>query len=248
MKYPPLVITILLIGLSIPKMAFSQNNNVKPILIDASDQKLLRSFIDIKNGKRVTHAISVGSAEGVHYTYDADNGKLILLWRGKFLDATPMWHDRGDGSSRPLGKTFQLGEAVPEIQKLSSPMSPLKTDTMGSGFRPKGYTLDSQGLPTFKYITFGLKVKDVTRVIEGAGGVHREIELDGTANDLYICVASANKIEETGKGQYVIGDNNYVVKLDGKLNLQPRLRTIDGKNELLLPIVKKVGYSILFIK
>ena len=248
MRYPPLVVIFLMLGLAVPRLAFSQNNKVQPILINASDQNLLRSFVDIKNGKRVTHAISIGSIEGVHYTYDADNGKLILLWRGGFLNATPMWHDRGDGSSRPLGKTIQLGDAIPEIQKLSDPMSPLKSDTTGSGFRPKGYTLDAQGLPTFKYNTYGSKVKDITRVIEGAGGVHREIEIEGPIQDLYVCIASAGKIVETGKGQYAIDDNSYTVKLDGILNLQPRLRTIDGKKELLVPIAKKVGYSILFTK
>ncbi len=217
MKCPSMVIAILLTGLSLPGVAFAQEHKVEPILINAIDQTLLRSFVDLKNGKRVTHAISVGSAKQVHYTYDAENGKLILLWRGGFLDATPMWHDRGDGSSRPLEQAIQLGEAVPEIQKLSSMTSPLKKDTTGSGFKPKGYTLDDQGLPTFKYITFGLRVKDATRVLEDASGVHRQIEFEGAAADLYVCLASADKIEEVTKGEYAIDGTAYLLKLDDVL-------------------------------
>lgn len=248
MKYSPLVRAIILIGLCVPGMALAQERKVEPILINAVDQPLLRSFIDLNNGKRVTHAISVGSAAQVHYTYDADNGKLILLWRGGFLDATPMWHDRGDGSSRPLGKAIQFGDAIPEIQKLSSPLSPLKTDTAGSGFRQKGYTLDSEGLPTFKYVTFGLNVKDATRVLEGAGGLHREIELQGSATDLYVCLASANKIEKISKGEYAIDDTAYLLKLDDTSALQPKVRTVGGRKELLVPIRSKISYSILFNK
>ena len=42
--------------------------------------------------------MNVGSNKGLHYTYDMDHGNMVQLWRGEFLDATPMWHDRGDGS------------------------------------------------------------------------------------------------------------------------------------------------------
>ena len=248
MKYSPLVRAIILIGLCVPGVALAQNRKVEPILINAVDQPLLRSFVDLKNGKRVTHAISVGSSAQVHYTYDADNGKLILLWRGGFLDATPMWHDRGDGSSRPLGKAIQFGDAIPEIQKLSSPQSPLKMDTTGSGFRQKGYTLDNEGLPTFKYTTFGLSVKDATRVLEGAKGIRRQIELQGPADDLYICLASANKIEKIGKGEYAIDDTAYLLKLDDLSALQPKVRSVGGRKELLVPVSKKISYSILFNK
>jgi len=226
--------------------AVSQETKVEPIIIKAERNILLRSFVDLRGGKRVTHAISIGSPMQVHYTYDADNGQLVLLWKGGFLDATPMWHDRGDGSSRPLGKVIQLGDAIPQIQRLSTVQSEFKKDTTGSGFKPKGYTLDTSGLPMFKYNTYGLSVQDATRVIDGGKGIRREIKLQGSANNLYLCLARANVIEQQGDGKYVIADKAYSITIENEIALKPVLRTIRGTQELLVPVQSKIIYSILF--
>ncbi|NRF37792.1 hypothetical protein [Pedobacter foliorum] len=225
--------------------AVAQQNKVAPIIIKAERNTLLRSFVDLKGGKRVTHAISIGSPLQVHYTYDADNGQLVLLWKGEFLDATPMWHDRGDGSSRPLGKAIQLGDATPQIQRLATLQTEFKKDTTGSGFRPKGYTLDASGLPKFKYLTYGLSVKDATMVIDGGQGIRREIEPEGSANDLYLCLARANTIEQKD-GKYVIGDKAYSITVADEAVLKPIVRTIQGTQELLVPFKSKIVYAILF--
>lgn len=226
--------------------AVAQGNKVEPIIIKAERNILLRSFVDLQGGKRVTHAISIGSPMHVHYTYDADNGQLVLLWKGGFLDATPMWHDRGDGSSRPLGKAIQLADAIPQIQRLATLQSVFKKDTTGSGFKPKGYTLDSSGLPVFKYLTYGLSAKDATRVIDGGKGIRREIELLGSANDLYMCLARANVIEQKGNGLYFIADKAYFITVGDEIPMKPVVRTIQGSQELLMPVQNKIIYSILF--
>ncbi|RYZ48014.1 MAG: DUF1080 domain-containing protein, partial [Sphingobacteriales bacterium] len=130
-----------------------QNTNggdpVDPILISASTNTVLRSFIDLPE-KRIVHAVSVGSPEGTHYTYDLDNGALIQAWHGGFLDATPMWHERGDGSSRPAGSVEFLGKPAPGISTLATADAAWATDTTGTGYKPKGYVLDAEGRPAFK--------------------------------------------------------------------------------------------------
>ncbi|MDQ0638461.1 hypothetical protein QF042_002026 [Pedobacter sp. W3I1] len=224
----------------------AQEPKVEPVIIKADRNVLIRSFVDLQGGKRLTHAISVGSPLNVHYTYDADNGKLILLWKGGFLDATPMWHDRGDGSSHPLGKTIQLGDVMPEMQMLPTPQSVFKKDTIGSGFRPKGYTLDKDGRPTFKYLVYGVEIKDATKVIDNCKGIHREIEARGSSANLYLCLAKANLIEENGAGNYTVADNLYSVKLDDAELVRPFIRTIAGIKELVVPVKNKISYSILF--
>ena len=145
---------------------------VDPILIDATQNTLLRSFMDIPasataDGKpmRVTHGISVGSPSTVHYTYDLDKGAVVQVWRGDFLDATPMWHDRGDGSSRPMGMVQRMGTPVLFLGKLATPETAWITDTTGTDFRPKGYSLDPDDLPTFRYQSYGASVDDKIRVL-----------------------------------------------------------------------------------
>ncbi len=66
------------------------NNNpqfepVDPILINAGSTTLHRSFMDIGGKQRLTHTISVGSPEAVHYTFDPMTGTVVQIWRGGFL-------------------------------------------------------------------------------------------------------------------------------------------------------------------
>src|SRR5690349_1800128 len=122
-------------------MAQTAAKKVEPIILTATGNTIVRSFIDLP-GIRLTHSVNVGSAEQVHYTYDSDNGVIAQVWRGGFLDATPMWHSRGDGSSKPIGTPVRFGMPAPFIYRLPSPDAAWATDTSGTGFRQKGYLLD----------------------------------------------------------------------------------------------------------
>lgn len=217
-----------------------------PILVNVTGKNsLVRSFIDLRDGKRVTHAINVGSSAQVHYTYDADNGMLVQLWRGGFLDATPMWHDRGDGSSRATGYAVQFGSTRPAINKLTDVNASWSSDTSGTGYEPIGYNLDKDKKPTFSYSIYGTAVTDVTTVLDGGQGIERTIELQQPAEELYYRVVAADKIEEMGKGWYIINDKGYYLHLSDDSG-KPVIRNSGVQKELIVPISKKLTYSILF--
>ena len=220
-----------------------------PILIEAAQQPLLRSFMDLPgvpnaagNGPfRVVHAVSVGdAAEAVHYTYDLDNGALVQLWRGQFLDATPMWHDRGDGSSRPLGMTQRFGKPALALARLSAPDAAWPTDTSMSGYRPKGYAFDQNDRPTFRYLLGGATVEDQIRPLAGGQGISRTITMTGNANDMMARLATGNTITMQENGLYAV-DGQFYVRADGAT-----VRSAGGRQELLMPVKGKVAYSILF--
>ena len=87
-----------------------------PIFIKVgSEPKLLRAFLDFKGQRkdRLTHIIGVGDPSGTHYVYDLNAANLVCVWHGDFVDATPMWHDRGDGSFRPRGAVQYLFNSQP---------------------------------------------------------------------------------------------------------------------------------------
>jgi hypothetical protein len=191
------------------------SNVVDPILVDASEKPILRSFMDLPDGPPVTHAVSVGSQEQLHYTYDLDHGTIVQVWRGGFLDATPMWHERGDGSSRPQGAVHHfVKEPVLAMAQLSSEQEAWKTDTAGTSFRPKGYKLNAQKKPTFRYQVYGSQVQDAIRVLENGQGIQRQISVQQPADQLYMRLAEANRISEVSKGLYVIGDKAYYLRLE----------------------------------
>lgn len=223
----------------------SNNDPVDPILINATSNTVLRSFSDLPGGIRVTHGVNVGSPELLHYTYDLDKGMIVEIWRGGFLDATPMWHDRGDGSSRPAGSVQYLGKPVPAIEKLSDANAAWALDTAGTGYRPKGYVLNADDVPAFKYNIYGTSVNDASSVMDKGQGIHREITLANAVDGLFYHLASGN-IETLGNGLYVIDDKSYYIRIDDAGGAKPVVRDAGGEQELIIPIQKKLTYSIIF--
>ncbi len=214
-------------------------------MVEATKNTLLRSFMDIQQ-HRIVHAVSVGGAGGVHFTYDMDNGAIAQVWRGGFLDATPMWHERGDGSSRPTGSVLLFAKPALHIGLLSSTAALWKTDTIGTGFRPKGYTLDVEGRPVFKYLFYGSTVSDTIKTLESNAGISREIVIEKPIESLYVRLAVENKIEDIGNGLYLLNDKSYYLRIDEAAGATPIVRDAGNKKELIIPVQRKIKYSILF--
>ena len=217
-----------------------------PILISAGTNNVTRSFMDFKKGKekghRVVHAVSVGSPTNLHYTYDLDKGAVLQVWRGEFLDATPMWHDRGDGSSKPRGSVTLLGD---DMILGKSAKGKWQADTTGSGYRPKGYVLDDQEVPTFQYQAFGSTVTDYISVNNNQY-FERIIKVSNPAKDLVARLADGANIEKISDGLYAVDNKSYYIQLADK-NVKPEIRSADGAQELLVPVTNgEVKYSILF--
>lgn len=216
-----------------------------PILVEAQQNTVLRSFMDIGN-KRVVHAVSAGSAEGIHFTYDLDNGAVVQAWRGGFLDATPMWHERGDGSSRPMGAVQFLNNIEPVLNRLDNAAQPWKKDTVNTGFRIKGYRLDKNDRPVFRYMMYGMQVSDMMQVVENNTGLRREIQVSNAPADLYARLASADNIESFGNNMFMVGDKSYYIQLNDAAGTKPLIRNSNGKMELVVPVKSKINYTVLF--
>jgi len=219
---------------------------VYPILVEASENPVFRSFMDLPGGKRVVHTVSVGSDSKVHYTYDTDTGMLLQVWRGGFLDATPMWFSRGDGSSRPVGAVQRFGDPVPMIAKLSARQSAWKTDTLGTGFRPRGYRIDENDHPVFLYRINNCEVADAMHALDNGQGIGRTISITGQLQDTYLRLAGGSDIAEVGDGLYAVDDYAYYIKLPSGGSAKPVVRDTNGKKELLVPAAAQFQYTILF--
>ncbi len=217
-----------------------------PIMVYAPVNTILRSFMDIPGGTRVVHAVSVGSPDKVHYTYDMDRGAVIQVWRGDFLDATPMWYSRGDGSSRPVGAVQRFGKPSFTLARLSSPDAPWTADSAVTDYFPKGYRLDKAEVPTFRYMLGGTMVEDALRVVNNGEGLSREITLQNPTGTYYARLAEGSAIEDAGKGLYVVDGKSYYVRIDDASGAKPTIRDVNGSKVLLVPVQQKLKYSILF--
>lgn len=223
-----------------------RRSRVYPIEVEPWEIPVFRSFMDLPGGKRVVHAVSVGSPSNVHYTYDTDKGTIIQVWRGGFLDATPMWYSRGDGSSRPRGAVQRFGDPALSVAKLTSRESTWAADTLGSGFRPMGYRLDAGENPVFMYRINGAKVSDAVQALSNGEGIRRDLTVTGSVKDLYVRLAEGREIREVKDGFYAIDDNAYYLKVESPGKEKPFVRNLNGKRELLIAVSGQLKYTILF--
>ena len=214
--------------------------------MEAPTTTLLRSFVDLPGYGRVVHAISVGSPNHLHYTYDTDFGNIVQVWRGDFLDATPMWYGRGDGSARPTGSVLRFGKPALAVARLPSTEALWPTDTVGSGYRFKGYNLNGDELPTYQFWLGSSVVSDLIRVADGGQEIHRELSIDKPQPNLYSRLAIDKSITPLPNGIYVVGDQAYYLRINESAGAKPMLRTTAVGQELLLPIQKKISYSLFY--
>ena len=223
-----------------------KESNADPIWVDAPVNTVLRSFMNLPDTNRITHAISVGHPEQTHYTYDLSTGHLVQAWRGGFLDATPMWHNRGNGTSRPLGSLIYFGRPLPEVARLESPDAAWPLDTTGSGFRTRGYTLDQYDLPVFHYELTGTSVTDAIRPLPEGNGFRRTFQIQNTGEAIYLRLARSRQIRQQDKEVYLIGDNAWYLHLRDTNGARPIIRNSGEEKELIIPVKSSITYSIMF--
>ncbi|MDI9865215.1 DUF1080 domain-containing protein [Flectobacillus sp. DC10W] len=224
------------------------------ITID-QEPKLQRSFV-VYNDRKKTHAISVGLPGGLNFSYDLNQGGFLECWRGKFLDATQMWHDRGEPqTAAPMGVTVQSNGKFP-LAFIASATANFPDSLNKTELKYKGYQLIKQengvAYPVFTYTYNGLNIKDQTVPSNKNEGLVRRLQISGNAassQPLYALLAEGEMIKNVGKNLYAINNQTYYVELLGETaNQQAVVRQSNGKTQLLIPVsgLKEVSYQVTF--
>ncbi|TJZ52517.1 DUF1080 domain-containing protein [Sphingobacterium olei] len=234
----------------LPEEMLNGNNRAgggaDPIYIDAPSNTMIRSFVNYAPKQIAVHAISVGSPLKTHYSYDLDNGLLLQAWHGEFIDATPMWDGRGNGTSRARGViTSFVKTPTLALAQLTNNQASWPVDSIGTGFRTKGYVIDNEDRPQFKYNIYGAEVTDIITVSNNGKSLSRSVNIDKPVANLYFLLANASSIEELTKGYYLVDGQSYYLELD-KGAPKPVIRDANGGKELIIPFDKQLNYSISF--
>lgn len=209
----------------------------RPVYVEVNDKPVvLRSFVYLGD-KIIPHAVNVGYPHHINFSYDSGDGALFQVWRGGFVDATPMWWFRGDGTSKALGSVIPLNDA-PQLAVLGSADAAWPdADADELAFRPKGYELDAKGCPTFKYLVGGLSITDKIAPSDDGKILTRQIAVNGPGQpNLYYRIVSSKDITALGEGLYSINNFEYYLQLPKNSNIKPALRTTANGMELLLPV------------
>lgn len=211
-------------------------------LVATNEALIYRNFIE-GAGPR---AIGVGLPEKVNFAFDANELRLALIWQGPFIDAARHRTGRGTGYEPPLGYSVVKWTPGPAFALLDSPGASWPTETGRSTTGQfRGYTLDAQQRPAFRY-TFGdVTVEDFSEAIASAAdtGLRRTLTLRTAkpATGLHFRAAVGAKIEAKGGNTFLV-DDKVRVKLTGAA---AHIRESGGKRELLVPLEFKNGEARL---
>lgn len=207
-----------------------------------------RSFWMHRNKKR-THCISVGTPERIHYTFDLQEGSLLTLWAGDFMDATKMWRARGEKQlGEPLGAIVSLsGKPEFTILEDESALWP-ESNVENSEFKSLGYRFDANDLPLFLYRINGNEVTHNLMPSNSGRSLQRTITVDGVTS-LWHKIAEGESIEKLPDGTFIVNEESYFIDFDKNSGLEPMIRNSNGLNELLVKIPEgkqKIEYEIIW--
>ena len=225
------------------------------IEVKPTDQPAVqRSFI-MYGDKKISHGINVGMPDGLSFSYDLNQGGFLQLWRGKFLNATDMWLERGEPqTSSAMGLTINANDKFPLAYLTNNetdfPDNLTKEDLKFKGYKLEKY-LNNAGYPSFMYEYKGLKIKDLTTPMEKSEGLNRHLVIDGeigNAKQLYALIAEGADIAEVTSNRYGIDNQAYFVEVISTANNKAFIRESKGKKQLLMPLtgLKEISYNVIF--
>lgn len=191
---------------------------VDPILISASPGKAViqRSFMNSREGKR-THCLSVGTPQGINFSVDLETGNLLEMWDGGFLDATAMWHKRGN---QQIG--IPLGPAIEFPDKPNFIATPKFLE----------YTVEANGLPDFRYSVGARTISDKIVPSAGERGITRKVLIDGEGTFSYT-LASGSVVDRLPDGSFLVNDKEYYL-VTHTAGLHPEIKKSGGSQAIVV--------------
>lgn len=207
----------------------------QPVLVEVGPEPILIRSMAEHGSRKITHALSVGFPEGVHYSIDLASGALFRVWRGPFADATEMWYSRGiDQTLEPLGAEVEL-DSRPPVGGLDAE-GHLRSDS--TAYRFKGYEIRDDGRPVMMYDVGSIHVSDDIGPSEDGRSLVREMifRAESDPSDIWVQVASADEITRAGEHRFVVGDRAYYVELDESVADGVYIDDGPAGNALIVPV------------
>ncbi|MDF1810716.1 MAG: PA14 domain-containing protein [Verrucomicrobiales bacterium] len=210
-------------------------------------------------------AIGVGYPGGINLVWDADVLNLAYVWRGGFMDTAKHWNGRGSGSEPVGGPRTKIAHGLPlqQLESLDEPWvsfseakikyerdvpNPVKEHTFNRkhpDYQFRGYRLDGNRFPTFRYNYKDIEVTDTfTPAISGReDALIRLIKFAGEAPDhCYFRISDMSPAVKKKDSDW-ISVGNLEIYIEG---VEPTFRQSEGKKEVLALIDKDVEIKVTY--
>lgn len=200
-----------------------------------------RNFLDGLSAR----GIAVGFPERAHVAWDAEHMTLRKIWHGAFIDASMHWEGRGPGRQVPLGDHVLDMPPGPPLAFLSTLEEKWPDGHPRElGFQFRGYRLNQEGIPTFRYTGLNREVRDELRAVAAVpdAELERRISVSPAAaadassatSRLWLRLAVGAQIRQEGEN-WLVDDAVRYRFLAGK----PVARRVAGGMELLVPVTSE---------
>lgn len=205
---------------------------VNPMVVTpAVKPEIIRTFLKYRD-TTLTHVLSVGAASELNYSYNVKQGSIFQVWRGKFLDVTAAWWDRGWMQlGVPMGAVITLPNA-PVVASLPDQNAEWPGELAFDDMHNKGYVLDQHGQPTFRYAYRGLNIEDKIAFMASNDGISRTLTVSGNTGNVFCRLAVGKNIEQLRNDLFLVDDKSYYLQIDKKL--KPVIRQSPAGYELLV--------------
>ena len=180
-------------------------------------------------------AIATGYPGQMNAAFDAEEMRLALLWRGRFLDASPHWSVQGMASIRPLGSDVVIFPHGPALAVLADANAPWPNESSkATGMKFRGTQIDAQNRPTLLYAFRDVGVEDSIAPAEAPGktALHRTVKFAGQPPDGLHFRVAMGRLAATGENTWRLeGESKLTLRVVGAF-----LRGKGEKQELLVSV------------
>lgn len=202
-----------------------------------------RSFA-FHQGTKKTHVIHLGDPSGVHYSYDLNQGALLQVWRGKFLNATQMWENRGEPqTAEPLGLNQVMDGKFPLV-----PSGQAQPDSVNNGqWMYKGYRIQ-HGRPVYLYQWNNVLLEDNLVPNSAGTGWTRTLSwkpAQGTNPSFDLILGTSASVVKVQPGLISLDGNQYFIQWSGGPESVQSLA--NGKQQVRIPISgNSISYQVIW--
>ncbi|MEM1070344.1 MAG: c-type cytochrome, partial [Planctomycetota bacterium] len=191
--------------------------------------------------------IGVGYSSKVNLTFDAEQLRLASLWRGEFVDPGAAWRGQGSGSVRPLSRDVTRFPSGPDLDSVANPW--IVDEGRPPRHQFKGYRLDSQRRPAFRYRFDEVDVEDYLvdrgEIPSSTVSLRRSIRLTTAEprDGLRFRIAASDKaIEQVDDSTFRLSNGLRVQVLS---QTPAEMTEADGRSQLVIPLNLPAGDTVL---
>lgn len=220
-----------------------------PKILDPEDKPvLMHGFMDMPDRVH-PHSAAVGYPADIHFGIDLNNGSVMKLWKGEFLDISTMWVGRGGGKLALNEAAALTFSGAPSLAFLSNRNAAWPNALQeGTDYEFNSYRFGKGNQLIMNYRMNKVAVEDRLSPHNGGRELKRTLRFtsESLSGNLYFRIAAGENISRLPNGLYQVNGKSYLLNLGEDTARRARIRQSEGQAELIVPVADTRNSSISY--